>query len=265
MSEAGETGFTDLCIVTAVDIEFNVAVGLLVDRSLSEESQMKVCRGRFGHRRVAVLQSEMGAAGFAERLTNHLATNRCDGLIVAGLAGGLDPKLRAGDAVIYDLCYDARGDFEKPVSREKQPPREEIASIAADDRLSKLLFEALKAAGSSSTRGAGVTVGRIVTEAEDKLALGARYNAAVVDMETYCVLDVCARFDLPAAALRVISDEAGRDIPDFNRAYEADGRMNRWRAVGVMMARPLATLRFLLRVRHVLRSLKTNLKAVLSA
>ncbi|MGH9832288.1 MAG: hypothetical protein ACREBD_13060 [Blastocatellia bacterium] len=253
MSEMGRTGYADLCVVTAVDVEFTVAARLLAERALFEESGVKVCRGHFGHRRIAVLQSGMGARGFDQRLAGHLAVNRYDALIVAGLAGGLDPKLRAGEAVLYDLCYDARAD------------RDEVASIGADEGWSKFLFEALRASGRSCVRGSGVTVNKIITEREDKLALGARHNAAAVDMETFEVLSACARFDLPAAALRVILDEAGHDTPDFNRAYEPEGLVNVRRMAGVMMARPLAALSFLLSVHPALRSLRENLKAAFCA
>ncbi|GEM_PF-972386 len=217
------------------------------------QSSMKVCRGRFGRRRIAVLQSGMGARGFDQRLAEHLAVNRYDALIVAGLAGGLDPKLRAGAAILYDLCYDAR------------PDRGEMASIATDDGLSKLLFEALRAADRPCVRGPGIMVNKIITKAEDKLALGDHYGAAAVDMETFEVLNACARFDLPAAALRVILDEAGHDTPDLNRAYEPDGLVNAWRMAGVMMARPVAASRFLLSVQPAIRSLRENLKAAFRA
>jgi hypothetical protein len=97
------------------------------------------------------------------------------------------------------------------------------------------------------------------------LEYGARYGAVAVDMETYEALSACVRLSLPAAALRVISDEAARDIPDFNRAYDADGRMNGWRMSQAMIARPVAALHFLLNVRRALISLKENLRAVLNA
>lgn len=262
MDETGDVRFTDLCIVTAIDVEFKIASDLLSAKSLSDGPPMKICRGLFGARRVTVLQSEMGAAGFAERLAKHLADNRYDALIVAGLAGGLDPKLRGGDAVLYDLCYDAR---EIDLGYSEQAASEGTAAIAGDNVLSNFLFEALTASDLSCVRGSGITVSRIVTEAKDKLALGARYGAAAVDMETYEALSACVRLNLPAATLRIISDEAGRDIPDFNRAYDADGRMNGLRMAVAMMARPIATFRFLLSVKRVLKSLKESLQAALKA
>src|SRR5207245_11582177 len=68
MSEPRASDFTDLCVVAAVDVEFKIAAGLLSGKSFSEETRMKICRGLFGGRRVTILQSGMGAPGFAERL-----------------------------------------------------------------------------------------------------------------------------------------------------------------------------------------------------
>jgi adenosylhomocysteine nucleosidase len=277
---SASSGFTDLCIVTAVDVEFNIGVDMLSGKSpdagqtlvspgagqskvsptYSEKSRIKICRGLFSGRRITILQSGMGAVGFAERLAKHLTNNRYDALIVVGLAGGLDPALRVGDAVLYDLCYDARAiDF----TRREWPDREQVAAIAGNGPLSGFLCAALSRSGLSFVRAPGITIDRIVTEAKEKLALGAHYGAAAVDMETYEALRACARRDLPAVALRVISDEAGRDIPDFNRVYNADGRMNGWRTLGAMAARPSAAFRLLLTVRRALQSLKTSLQAAM--
>src|SRR5262249_38851959 len=242
MGETDAAGFTDLCLVTAVGIEFKIAAGLLTaksfseepprernprerrrprlqgssqehldeagrrgrlrSRGFSEEPRMKICRGLFGARRVTVLQSEMGAVGFAERLAKHLADNRYDALIVAGLAGGLDPKLRVGDAVLFDLCFDARA---LDIILRGRPFREELNSIASDEPLSNFLVEALTRSDLSFIQAPGITVSRIITESKEKSALRVNYGAAAVDMETYEALVACARLDLAAAALRVIS------------------------------------------------------------
>ena len=266
MSEPGASGFTNLCVAAAVDVEFKIAAGLLSGKSFLEEPRMKICHGLFGGRRVTILQSGMGAVGFAERLAEHLRNNRYGALIIAGLAGALDPRLRVGDAVLYNLCYDARAiDFPLRERPDHKEAREKVAAAAGDALLSGFLSGALTRAGLSFIQAPGITFGRIVTEAREKLALGARYGAAAVDMETYQALDACARLDLPAAALRVISDEAGRDIPDFNRVYNADGRINGWRTASAMMARPSAALRLLLTVRRALRSLRVSLQAAMGA
>jgi nucleoside phosphorylase len=286
MSEPCDSGKADLCIVAAVDVEFKIAADLLSGRSFSDETRMKICRGLFGGRRVTILQSGMGAAGFFERLAKHLANNRYDALIVAGLAGGLDPKLLVGDAVLYDLCYDARAIdlwYGAGIGSDRAPAKtpspsapgryryrtaaypEDLAAIATDEPLSGCLSRALTRSGLSFVQAPGITVGGIVTEAKEKLALGAHYGAAAVDMETYEALSACVRLGLPSAALRVISDEAGRDLPDFNRVYNPDGRINGWRTLGAMAARPSAAFRLLLNIRSALRSLRENLRAVMGA
>ena len=237
MSEPVASSITDLCIVTAVDVEFKMRRQTLsLSDILGEGAQVKICRGLFGGRRVTILQSGMGAVGFAEGLAKHLTNNRYDALIVSGLAGGLDPRLRVGDAVLYNLCYDARVSY---FTRRERPGQGEVAATACDETLSGFLCRALSNSGLSFIQAPGITVGRVVTEAKEKLALGASYGAAAVDMETYETLEACARLGLPAAALRVISDEAVRDIPDFNRIYNADGRINGWRTFAAIGGPPL--------------------------
>ncbi|HMV82025.1 MAG TPA: hypothetical protein PLD20_09900 [Blastocatellia bacterium] len=253
----------EVCLVTAVDVEFNAAVSLLTSHHLSTEFQIKTCRGRIGRRRITVLQCGMGARGFAEALSNHLKNNRYEALLVAGLAGGLDPRLKSGDAVIYLRCFNAR-------LKEKPPSRDQNASIHSNNELSIFLSSALRSRASNRRgqqcfEGAGLTVDRIITEAKTKILLGSDYCALAVDMESYDVLSVCAASNLPAAVLRIISDEAGEDLPDFNRAANADGGMSIWRTAAVMAARPAASYRFLRSIGTVVKSLRESLQVVLNA
>jgi nucleoside phosphorylase len=267
MNEPLASGRADLCVAVAVDIEFKIAAGLLSGKSFSEKHSIKICRGLLGGRRITILQSGMGAPGFAERLTEHLADNHYDALIVAGLAGALDPRLRVGDAVLYNLCYDARAiAFTGRGHPIREEAREEACEeVASDESVSGSLAGALTRAGLSFIKAPGITTGRVVTESKEKMALGARYGAAAVDMETFQAFGACAQSGLPAAALRIISDEAGRDIPDFNQVYNAGGRINGWRMASAMMARPAAALRLLMTIKPALQSLKLNLRAAMSA
>ncbi|MGH9801838.1 MAG: hypothetical protein ACRD82_15860 [Blastocatellia bacterium] len=243
---------TNLCLVTAVDVEFKTAIGLLGQTILSVESKFKICRGFVADRRVTVLQTGMGARGFAEWFSEHLKTNRYDALVVVGLAGGLDPKLKTGDAVVYELCLDARS---------------QSVEIRCDERLTESLFEALQLASLRSFRGTGITVSRIVIDAAEKLLLGGEHQALAVDMESFDVLRVAAEFGLPAAAVRVVSDEAESDLPNFNYAFnyaaEPDGKMNYQRMITAMLKRPTATLRFLRNLKSVIDALRKSLEVVL--
>jgi nucleoside phosphorylase len=123
----------------------------------------------------------------------------------------------------------------------------------------------LLAAGIPAARGAGLTVDRIVIDAREKLSFGDASGAAAVDMETFDIWSACANAGLPFAALRTVSDEAGCDLPDFNRAHDATGRVDAARMAAAMLARPVAATRFLANLRPVMRSFRRGLKAVLDA
>jgi nucleoside phosphorylase len=261
-------GFTSLCVVTAADVEFNAVTGLLDQRTVARSGELKLCRGELENQQITVLLSEIGAVGFTEKLARHLAANSYDGLLVIGLAGGLDPQLTTGDTVMYDSCIRigtaAVSSFETSVVREKRDAREEIASLRCDPQLSTLICERLRAGRLQCRPVTGMTVDRIIINAADKRALRSTYNATAVDMETYQVLMVCARAGLPATAVRVISDEAGQSLPDFNRALEPDGRISAVRAGLSMLMRPVGALHFLLNLRRVMTALKQTAGAALS-
>ena len=251
--------YARLCIVTAVDVEFDAAARLLASPPRAEENGLQVCRGRRGDRRVTLLKTGMGARGFAPRLRAHLAADPADAVLVAGLAGALAPDLAAGDLVLYDRCLDARNE------RELAPGRDEIASIVMDDALPDILAALFHTAGQRVRVAPGITVGEVLVTAQAKLALGARHRAAAVDMETFEIAVACREQGIPFAALRVVSDEAGQDLPDFNRAYDAAGRVLPAQMAAALLARPAVTARFLRQLRPVMRSFRNALTVALDA
>lgn len=255
-----------VCVITAADIEFKNVVKLLTGALTQLELRLKVCRGRFNGLAVTVLQTEIGAAQFAERLRDHLSIFDYDALLVIGLAGALDPALHTGEVVIYDRCLDGRGVEARlqNLSRENSPPRDEIASISCNPNLADELFEVLTKQGLSCVRGAGALVKRIIIDAQTKLALGRQLQAAAVDMESYLVLAAAADCRLPCAALRIVLDEAASDLPDFNAALSKDGRMQFRPLLQAMRVRPRATLRFLRSLRPALRALRQATAGALS-
>lgn len=250
-----------LCLVTAVDIEFKTATSLLTEKTFSGESKFKICQGVVGARTVTVLQCGIGARGFADWLTQHLAENHYDALIVVGLAGGLDPRLKTGDAVVYDCCLDARDSVQESV-----PPKDlAIQHSHGQTDLVRILLDALRETELSSFYGSGITVSRVVINAQDKLWFGQQHQALAVDMESFDVLQVAAECGVPAAVIRVISDEAEHDLPDFNFAAETDGTVNPRRMATAMLQRPVASARFLRNLKQVLAALRKVLEVVVRA
>lgn len=259
---------TSLCVVTAAEVEFRAVAGLLGAPIIESREPLRLCRGRRRQCEITLLISEVGASGFAQRLAHHLAATRYDALLVIGLAGGLDPQLGTGEVVVYDSCFAANpGRLDSApatIGREKRLAREEFASLDCHAGLSERVLTSLRAGGLKGRRGTGLTGDRVIVNAAEKRVLWERYGASVVDMETYQILSACAQFNLPATAVRIVSDEADQDLPDFNQAIDRAGKIVAGRAALALLGRPAAAIRFLFSLRRVMKSLRQAADLILN-
>jgi nucleoside phosphorylase len=238
-------------IVTATGSEFHAVAALISQRVVETSGQLRLSKGFIGSRPVSLVKTGIGAVGFIPQLEAHLARTGYDALLIAGLAGGLNPGLKAGDVVIYDSCLSIAG------------PKDEVTSIACDSALVSSIEGGLRACGFAPHLERGVTVGSMITESRAKTEMGARLGAAAVDMESFMVLASARRAGVPAAVLRVVVDEAGLDTPDFNAALTGGGRLVSWHLTRELMRRPHAAVRFMARLPKAHRTLRKALQASL--
>lgn len=71
-------------------------------------------------------------------------------------------------------------------------------------------------------RGAGLTIGRLVADPEEKCGLGEEYSVDVIDMESGVVLQIAEKKGIPCVAIRVVLDEAELDISGFFPLFVRD-------------------------------------------
>ena len=240
-----------LCVVTAADIEFKAVAGRLHERHYLQADGLKQCRGRAGRNFVTVLQSEIGAPGFKEKLAAHLGATKYDALFIIGLAGALSPELKTGEVIFYDTCFVFRPDFGVT---DDLPTSDQFG--VCDFQVSSSLRQLLMQEGIACMFGAGLTLDFMVTTPEEKLAMGESYGAAAVDMESYDVITVSTQLGLPVIVLRVILDEATQKTPDFNLALDAAGRMNNAKALFSMLLRPIAAIQFFFSLSQAMKVLR---------
>jgi adenosylhomocysteine nucleosidase len=178
-----------------------VATGLQFEARLAHApDKVKVCCGRGTHMAVA-LATAIGPG--------------CAGIISFGIAGGLDPQVRAGAVIVASSVIGANG---------------VKMALPADERWSQRLLRALPQAMHAPVLG----VDAAVTEPASKLSLFRQTGAAVADMESHIAAAVAARHDLPFAVLRVVADPAGQHIPQAALAgMREDGSTD---AMGVLRA-----------------------------
>ena len=243
-----------LCVVAAASIEFKAVTQQLSETIFSTDDDLNTCRGRAGRNQITVLQANIGAVGFREKLISYLRKQACDAVVVLGLGGGLSPDLKTGETILYDTCFLFR-------------PHEDTSEGEAqttDFNLSSSLRQRLMSDGCPAVFAAGLTIDFMVTTPDEKLSMGESYGAAVVDMESYDVMAAASQLEVPIVVVRVILDEAKQKTPDFNIGISEDGKMSDAKSAQAMLMRPFAAVNFLLSLKNSMRALRKVSRMVLA-
>jgi adenosylhomocysteine nucleosidase len=167
--------------------------------------------GLLGARRVAwvVCGPGMAAAGRAADLL--IDGHRPRHLVSAGFAGGLDPALARGAAVV------ARRSL-----RERRPPLDLLAPACPE----------------AVAGGDIVTVDAVVATKAAKRDLHAATGAAIVDMECRAVAERAAAAGVPCISVRVVSDGADDYLPpDILRLVTPQSALRRAGAALALLGR----------------------------
>lgn len=106
---------------------------------------------------------------------------------------------------------------------------------SCDQFLTERLFKQL---GNKTIIGEGISSDRIICSAEEKLLLGKKYQADVVDMEGYALLNWSEKLNIPVAMIRVISDGCQQDLPDLTGAFTEDGSLRPFIIARQMLTNP---------------------------
>ncbi len=149
--------------------------------------------------RVVAERCGIGTANAARATDAALARWRPKAVVVAGIAGGLQPDLVPGTAVVLEALRSAG------------------SRVPASPRLTDAIETALRESGVAARRGEGWSVDG-VADAAKKRRLGAD-GALTVDSESYAVLARASARGVPAAALRVVADPLERGVPRSLAAF----------------------------------------------
>lgn len=141
-----------------------------------------------------VVVSGIGKRNAERTLVNSLEMFAPQLVLTCGYAGGLNPQFARG-TIIFD----------------------------ADDRTQ--LAPALTKLGALPVKF--FCSERIVVTTTDKQMLRTQTGADAVEMESGVIRALCRERGIPAATVRIISDDANTNLPmDFNHVAGADGNMN---------------------------------------
>ena len=221
-----------ILVLTAVELEARALA-----RALSLPSLPSLSFPAFGRGTLRVASVGLRAGLLASRWTALVAASDRPLVVSAGVCGGLDPALRAGDLVLPDGVINDGG-LRLPVT-------------------GTLEQRAAAAGGALSRTGLMATASLTVATPEAKAALRAATGAVAVDMESAAILEAAAARGCSSLVVRAVSDDARESMPDeLMRLMGADGRI---RCGGVLaLARP----RVLRRALQLRRSTRQALASV---
>ncbi len=223
--------------------------------------------GTLGGRRIAMLAGGMGArAAFRAAFRACVAMRGLAGdpppsplrdpaaVVSVGFCGGLDETLRRGDVLVPSRIVSPDGSWE----------------------CSRKLIEAAVAAaetGAASGRKRGFRIlsgtlycsPTIVRTAAEKRALADAAGADAVDMESAGVAAFCARAGIPAAAVKVVLDGAGEELPKgLEELMDSVGRIRPARLAARLLGNP-AFIADMIAMRRQAASCAENLGAAVES
>lgn len=168
----------------------------------------------------------IGAGRAGEKVGRFLDTEHPELLLATGFGGGLTGTVSSGDIILAQKVVEA--------SRGDQEPRE----LETDETLLEGLG-AVSIPSATVCRGSLLTVEDVVCSARQKRALGSRYGAEGVDMESYAILREALKRGVPCIAGRAVLDEAGFDLPrGLDSIPDSDGRLDAMKLAALVLRRP---------------------------
>ena len=189
--------------------------------------------------------SGMGGASAAIAARNLIDAGAA-ALMSFGLAGGLDPLLRAGTVVLPSEVI-SRGGARFLTSAGW---REQFCAAIAKQR--------------PVAAGALLTSSQPIGAVAEKAVAFRETGAVACDMESFHVAEVSAAHNVPFIAVRVIVDTAADVLPRAVVAASRDGQVNLRRLIGGLAVAPLDLIA-LIRLARAYRAATRSLAAVAGA
>ena len=185
-----------------------------------------VCRGLQKARvnNIEVIAIAIGEE-FVDRflVDNRDKLDRATGVLIVGLCGSLTAAYSIGDSVLAKSCQNFNHHV---VHLDPQLTAQIEAKIGVKTVMS-------------------LTSDRVITQAEEKLTLAQQYEADIVEMEGYGYVTKLRQQKISVAMLRVVSDDPNGDIPNLNRAIDAQGNLKTLPMAILLIKQPLAAVKLI--------------------
>ena len=148
---------------------------------------------------------ERAGEAMAALLENRLSRrSKVDGVLLVGVAGGVDPELETGDLLLADRHALQNGASEG-AGQAIKPDADMLQSAQkAALELSVPIFN-----------GGSLTVDHLVAEPHEREALRTEYQVYSVNMEDYRAAEAAQNAGVPFLSVRVVLDTASQRLPGY--------------------------------------------------
>jgi adenosylhomocysteine nucleosidase len=141
------------------------------------------------------------AALLEERPSRH---SKVDGVLLVGVAGGIDPELETGDLLLADR-HALQNGASQGAGQAIKPDTDMLQSAQkAALELSVPIFN-----------GGSLTVDHLVAEPHEREALRTEYQVYSVNMEDYRAAEAAQNAGVPFLSVRVVLDTASQRLPGY--------------------------------------------------
>jgi adenosylhomocysteine nucleosidase len=208
-------------IIGAMEEEVTLLRSALAKGATETIGGMEFYTGELENKPVVLLRCGIGKVNAAAGCTLLIDRYHPEAVINTGSAGGIDPSLRFGDAVISDgLVYhdvDVTAFGYAPGQIPGQPavfPVPEDLIKRAEEAVDELKREGALPGGFNHVRGL-IGSGDVFMHEPGRIdAVKKRFPAlGAVEMEGAAIAHTCALFRVPALIIRALSDIAGAESP----------------------------------------------------
>jgi 5'-methylthioadenosine/S-adenosylhomocysteine nucleosidase len=214
----------NVVILCALDEEFDALQTKMSDISHHSLANFEYIKGSYNAQTILLFKTGIGLINAASAVTTVILKFNPNLLLFVGIAGGLDPSLRAGDVIIADSCIHSEG-----VTHEKLEPMWQVAKAyytTNQELLNNLPVNILTA--DYQVRLGTLLSSDLFPAPENFQEFLTNKSAIAIDMETAAVYQVCQEFGKPCLAIRGISnlinsskDELIDYIPVMKAAFNA--------------------------------------------
>jgi len=217
----------DIGVVAATAIEVAPLLARFANVRKYAGPRFTVVEGECAGKVVALVLTGMGRARAQRGAEALLDGHRPRWIVSAGFGGALDPALRRNDLIVPSEVVNLEG---RRFAIDLAVPPEAQAQGLRTGRL--------------------LTVDDFVRKAAEKADLRRRFDADVVDMETSALAALCGDRGVRFLSVRVISDEAGVDLPpEILAIVGPTGGLRLGATLGALWKRP-ASVKDLLALRQ---------------